>query len=126
MRRVHVGRHVRAPAADVWRLIAELRYWPEWGSSIRAVESDAALVAPGLEGRVQTVVGVWLPFRVTTVEPGRSWSWNVAHIPATGHAVEPTTAERCRLEFSAPWPAAGYLPVLWRAARNVQRMAESE
>ena len=59
---------MRAPAARVWTLISQFEWWPEWGASIRAVETEADRVAEGVTGRVQTIAGIWLPFQITTVE----------------------------------------------------------
>lgn len=114
---------VDAPAADVWSLLARFDQWPAWGPSITAVEADADEVAPGVTGRVRTVVGVWLPFEITEVVPGRSWDWRVAGIPATGHRVDPIDALRSRVTFTTPWPTAPYVAVLTAAARRVRSLA---
>lgn len=124
MRHLAVGRTVAAPAERVWSLLAEFDSWPEWGTSIRAVESDADRVAEGVRGRVQTVGGIWLPFRITTVDEGRAWEWDVLRMPATGHRVTTLDATACRVEFSTPWITAPYLVVLRRALTQVQRIAE--
>ncbi len=124
MRHVSVGRTVRVPAAAVWTLISEFQWWPEWGASIRAVESGADRVAQGVTGRVQTVAGVWLPFQITTVDEGRAWGWEVSGIAATRHRVTAVDDAWCRVEFSTPWPTAPYLAVLQRALTKLQDLAE--
>lgn len=114
---------VAAPAAEVWPLIARFDQWPAWGPSITAVEADADEVAPGVTGRVRTAVGVWLPFEITEVVPGRSWDWRVAGIPATGHRVDPIDDRRSRVTYTTPWPTAPYLTVLAVALRRIRRLA---
>ena len=91
-----------------------------------AVEASADRVAPGVTGRVRTPIGVWLPFRMTDVEEGRGWSWEVAGIGATGHVVTGTGPASCRLELSVPWPAAPYVAVLRIALGRIKRMAEDD
>lgn len=114
---------VEAPAEDVWALLATFDHWPTWGPSITTVEVDTDEVAPGVTGRVRTAVGVWLPFEITEVMPGRSWDWRVAGIPATGHRVDPIDDRRCRVTFTTPWPTAPYLVVLASALRRIRRLA---
>ncbi len=114
---------VDAPAADVWSLLARFDRWPAWGPSITSVEADADEVAPGVTGRVRTAVGVWLPFEITGVLPGRSWDWRVAGIPATGHRVDPIDDRRSRVTFTTPWPTAPYLAVLAVALGRIRRLA---
>lgn len=124
MRHLATGIDVGAPAERLWELIAVFDNWPEWGSSIRAVDSPSVRVEPGGEGRVRTVAGFWLQFRICEVVPGRFWIWDVAGIGATGHHVMPLGDKACRVEFTAPWIAAPYLLVLRRSLRRLKRLAE--
>lgn len=122
MRHVAVGGDVGAPAAVAWDLIARFDRWPEWGTTIRAVEADADVVAPGVTGRVQTIVGIWLPFEITDVAEGRSWTWTVAGRQATGHHVVPLGPARSRIDFTVAWPFALYAFPMWLAVRRIQRL----
>ncbi len=124
MRHVASSLEVAASATAVWPLLAEFRHWPRWGSTVRAVRADADAVAPGVTGRVQTILRFWLPFRITAVEPGRSWHWRVAGLAATGHHVQPIDGGRCRVTLTVAWPLAPYAVALRLALRNVQRLAE--
>lgn len=124
VKHVRTSIDVDAPAPAVWRLLAEFAHWPAWGPTIRAVDAAADEVAPGVTGRVQTVVGGWLPFEITDVDPGRSWTWRVVGVPATGHAIEPLGGGRSRVEFSVPWPAAPYVVVLRSGLRRLRSVAE--
>ena len=115
---------IDAPADVVWSLIAEFRHWSTWGPSVRGVDVDADAVATGVRGRVQTAIGLWLPFEITDVEDERTWSWTVAGIPATGHRVVELTPGRSRVEFTAPWLLAPYVFVLRAALRKLKALAE--
>jgi uncharacterized protein YndB with AHSA1/START domain len=110
---------IAAPPDVVWNLISRYEHWSAWGVSITAVEPSSGRVRAGATGRVRTLVGVWLPFEITEVAEGESWSWKVAGVSATGHRVDPT-AGGCRVTFFAPGWAPFYLPVL---AWSLQRLA---
>lgn len=116
-----VHRDVAAPPDVVWGLLVDLAAWPVWGPTVRRAELDAAL-GLGSRGRVWTPVGVPLPFVVTAFEPGRRWSWRVAGVPATTHAVSPD-GRGTRVSMGAPIWAPAYLPVLTTALRRIERLA---
>ena len=109
-----------SPPAVVWDLISSFECWPAWGVTITAVEPSTGRVRPQMKGRVKTVAGLWLPFEITGVIDGESWSWKVAGVPATGHRVEPVD-QGCRVTFTAPIWAPFYLPVLSKALRLVEQ-----
>ena len=125
MNHVRAAIDIEVPVELAWAIITEFEQWPLWGPTVRRVAVDEPRVAAGITGKVQTAVGVWLPFEITEVDPGRAWSWKVAGIPATGHAVSPTGRSSCRLEFSVPWPAAPYVAVLRIGLRRVKYLAET-
>jgi hypothetical protein len=110
---------IDAPASSVWPLIAEFRYWPAWGPSVRAVDSQAAVIASGVRGRVQTTIGLWLPFRIERCEREVFWDWSVAGVHATGHRLRPISEERCEVEFSV---SRIFLPYVWVLDRGLQRL----
>jgi uncharacterized protein YndB with AHSA1/START domain len=125
MRLLWTWREIDAPAAVVWRVLTDLDQWPAWGPSVRAATLDGGgggLVA-GSTGTVTTLVGVDLPFEITDVVEGRSWSWKVAGVAATSHVVEALAADRCRSGFGVPLPAAPYLAVCALALRRIERLA---
>jgi uncharacterized membrane protein len=124
MKPVRVRIEIEAPADVVWPLLADFVHWPEWGPSVRAVDVEASTVAAGVTGRVRTAIGVWLPFEIGAVEPGRSWQWSVAGIDATGHGLEPLSESRCAVEFSVPRLFAPYRWVLERGLRRIKALAE--
>lgn len=123
MKRLWVTADIDAPAERLWDLLTDLDAWPRWGPSVRAATIDAPALACGARGRVTTAVGVEVPFEVTRYEPGRHWAWRVAGVPATDHVVEPLGADRCRVGFGVPWPAAAYLAVCRAALSRLENMA---
>lgn len=114
---------VSAPASAVWQLLVDTHAWPKWGPSVRAVDYPTRFIGPGGTGRVQSTIGLWLPFQITEWEEATAWSWRVAGIPATGHRVYSLNPIRCRLTFSVPSWAPFYLPVCASAIRRIQRLA---
>jgi hypothetical protein len=121
--RLAVGCDIAAPAPLVWRWIADTRFWPRWGPSVRGVVGRGRRLHEGYTGRVETVLGLGLPFRVTGFEEGRYWGWTVGGVSATGHRVTPLSGGRCRLAFTLPVWAAPYGVVCLLALRNLRRIA---
>ena len=117
---------IRAPASAAWKLLTDMSRWPEWGPSVSRVESAEQYIGPGSTGRVQTIIGVWLPFRVTEFVAGQRWDWEVAGIPATGHRVESLGPDCCRVVFEVPLQAAPYLAVCKLAAERIRNILEQE
>ena len=60
---------------------------------MRAVDAPQRFITEGTRGRVQTTLGLWVPFEITDWEEGRAWAWRVGGIPATGHRVTPADRE---------------------------------
>lgn len=120
-----VTRDIAAPPAAVWERLARTRHWPDWGPTVVAVDPADAEVVPGLRGSVTTPVGLRLPFAVTEVVPGRSWSWEVAGVEATGHHVDPTPTG-CRATITIPTWAPFYAPVCAWALRRLESQVLAE
>jgi hypothetical protein len=120
---LEVSATIASSPAVAWGLLTDTHAWPQWGPSVRAVDSPARFITAGTRGRVQTTVGVWLPFEITHWEEGRAWCWRVAGIPATGHLIEATGPDRCRVTFTIPEWAPFYLPVCRSALRAIGRLA---
>jgi hypothetical protein len=114
---------IQAPAAVAWRLLTDTHEWPHWGPSVRAVECQTRLIGPDTRGKVQTALGLWLPFRITDWEPEQSWAWTVAGVPATCHRVIPFDAGTCEISFTVPAWAPFYLRVCKTAIRRINQRA---
>lgn len=120
---------VAAPGALVWQQLIDLDSWPRWGPTVRSarLEDCSRQLSAGATGTVQTAVGVWLPFEVENwVDDGPvwSWSWRVAGVSATEHAVISRGASRCRVEMTVPWWAGSYLGVVGVGLARIRRHAE--
>ena len=113
-------------APTVWRVLTDTHQWPRWGPSVRAVDCPGRFIGPGSSGRVQTALGVWLPFQITGFEEDAAWNWVVAGIPATGHRVEAIDPQTCRITFTVPAWAPFYLPVCAAAIRRIGQLARLE
>lgn len=123
MKQVRARIEIEAAAGDVWRILTNFEDWPTWGPTVRDVRSEATGVAPGVTGQVKTVAGVWLPFEITDVEPGRLWTWKVAGVPATGHYVSEAEDGRTVVEFTVPIVLAPYALVLRAGLKRLSRLA---
>lgn len=118
-RRLLAGRVLEASAERVWDLLTDTERWPEWGPSVRAVQSSDRHIRTGTTGRIRTPVGVTVPFEITHCEEYR-WTWTVARVPATGHSVEPLGENRCRVAFELSPLLTGYVPVCQRALDHIE------
>ncbi len=114
---------IPAPASVAWRLLTDTHAWPRWGPSVRAVDAPERFITAGMRGRVQTSVGLWLPFEITDWLADRNWAWKVAGIPATGHTVTPTGPEACRVTITIPAWAPFYVTVCRAALRKLDDLA---
>jgi uncharacterized protein YndB with AHSA1/START domain len=115
---------IAAPVSTVWDLLTEFDHWQAWGTSIRRVESACDRVAAGVAGRVQTILGFWVPFEIRDVATNDSWHWRVAGVPATGHFVSAIRPDRCRVQFTVAWALAPYLVAMRMSLSRLKRMAE--
>ncbi len=122
---VAVAREMDVDPDVAWELLVDTAQWPRWGPSVRDVDLPAGRLGPGAEGRVCTAIGLWLPFRVSTFDEGRSWSWRVAGVAATSHLVEPVPGG-CRVTFGVPVAAAPYALVCQEALRRIERAAHDD
>ncbi|MFT5354199.1 MAG: hypothetical protein ACI9KE_001402 [Polyangiales bacterium] len=123
---IEVHETAHADAQTVWSILADTRRWTEWGPSVVKVEHTPSMLHACSEGRVQLPIGLWLPFRVTDFEPGRSFRWSVAGIPATGHRVVSLGPGRSRVTFEVPTLAAPYALVCKVACRKIAKLAERQ
>lgn len=118
-----VSREVAADPAAAWELLVSTRRWPEWGPSVTAVDPADTTIVDGLTGRVRTPVGVWLPFRITSMDPPRTWAWSVLGLAATTHRVEAAPGG-CRVAFGVPPVAFPYLVVCRLALARIAALLE--
>ena len=84
---------IDAPPEVVWAVWSDVERWPEWTPSVSRVERlDPGPLAVGQRVRVRQPKFPTAVWRVTSVEPARSFSW-VAESPGarvTGmHRIEP-------------------------------------
>lgn len=125
-RAMGVDRFVAAPPAVVWRLLTDVRAWPEWGPSVRRAElaGGESLLSPGARGTVWTVAGVRMPFAITEFVPERRWDWRVSGVPATGHELIPADGG-CHVRFEVPWWAPAYLPICALGLDRLAKLAQA-
>ena len=115
---------IAATPGAAWDLLATTGTWTRWGPSVTAVEPADTFLSEGLNGRVRTVIGIWLPFRITHVDQRHSWSWSVLGIPATSHQVDAVPGG-CRVTFGVPSVGFPYLLICQLALRRIARELEA-
>jgi uncharacterized membrane protein len=84
---------VDAPPEQVWRLFVDVERWPEMTTSIREVRRmDSGPLQVGSEAIIEQPRLPRACWRVTELEPGRSFTWETTTGGVTttgGHIVEP-------------------------------------
>lgn len=138
-----ITREIAVPAHRCWDLLVDTDQWSAWGPSVAAVRlaADPAAAtdrpeeprppAPRSIGRdthgwVKPAIGPWIPFEVTSFDPGQSWAWKVAGVPATAHRVESLGDDRCRVGFRVPRWALPYAAVCALALRRIEGLATAD
>ncbi len=119
-----ISRDIRSSCERLWSLITDTTQWPHWGPSVAAVECEDRFFRFASEGKVRTIAGFWVPFQITGYEEKRHWSWRVSGIPATGHRIEPSGPDSCRLVFEIPLLASAYAPVCMLALKRIAGILE--
>ena len=120
--RIAVGRSYNAPASVVWDMITDTLQWPQWGPTVRRVESADRFIRKGTRGRVLTAVGVWLPFVIVEYIHRSFWNWKVASVKATGHRIQQTKDGGSCLWFEVPIIAAPYSLVCRMALVRIENL----
>jgi uncharacterized membrane protein len=68
--------HADAPPDDVWRLFVDVERWPLLTESLSEVHRlDSGPLAVGSEAIIKQSSGRRARWRVTEIEPGRSFTW---------------------------------------------------
>lgn len=93
---MHVERSIDidAPPERVWAVMTDIERWPEWTASVTNVELlQPGPLAVGSEARIsQPRFGTWT-WRVTTLDPGASFTWETAR-PGTRMVATHTVVPR--------------------------------
>jgi uncharacterized membrane protein len=78
---------ISAPAEVVWAVFSDVERWPTWTRSVTSVEPlDGAALEPGRRFRIRQPRLPVLVWRVSDVDPGRSWTWRATAPGATTDA----------------------------------------
>ena len=102
MRDFSISVDVNAPPERVWAVMADAERWHEWTPSVTSVQLLDKPLAVGGRAVIRQPELPPAKFRITAMEPGRSFTWatgypGVVYVHAK-HTVEPTpTGARARL-----------------------------
>ncbi|RAU99700.1 polyketide cyclase [Mycobacterium colombiense] len=121
---------IDAPPQLVWDVFTDVEHWPDWTASVTSLTGlDGAALAVGRRFAIKQPGMSKLVWRVTELEPGRSWTW-VQRSPGVRvtarHDViaQPggRTLVRQRLDQNGVLGA----PVGWLMARKTKRFLDQE
>lgn len=121
----------RADPSIVWSLLARPDHWSTWAPHVRgAWHLGAPEVQEGARGAARLLGVVPVPARITEVDPGRSWTWQVGPV-SMQHTVEPAppgSEVSVTLSSAAPVEAVlarTYGPLVQLLVTHLARVAES-
>ncbi|UJA19556.1 SRPBCC family protein [Thermoleophilia bacterium SCSIO 60948] len=121
-----------APQADLWRLISRPARWHEWAPHIRGANGLGwPEVRAGATGTVSLLGLIGVPARVTSVDPGRGWSWRVGPFDIDHVAASGETGSRAVIVLRGRGAvgkllASAYAPAVWALNRNLARVAAAQ
>jgi hypothetical protein len=99
----HITFDVAAPASRVWDILSDPERWPEWTASVRSVRLHDGTLQVGAKATIDQPRIPTVPWTVTSLSPGRSFTWEsgggAAHTVAR-HDVEPLAPDRSRVTLS--------------------------
>ncbi len=119
-----------APPAVAWALMARPGRWHEWAPQLRGAWGlGDPEVRTGARGAARLLWAIPVPARILSVDPGRSWRWQVGPMQLD-HRVEPAPGggSRVGVDLMAPGPleallAATYGPVIAVLVRRLAAVA---
>ncbi|MEE2852036.1 MAG: SRPBCC family protein [Actinomycetota bacterium] len=70
------GVEIDAPPQLVWDVFTDVEHWPDWTASVTSlVGLDAPSLAVGRRFAIKQPGMAKLVWKVTEIDPGRSWTW---------------------------------------------------
>jgi hypothetical protein len=120
-----------APAAAVWRLMAEPARWRRWAPHVRGAWGlGDPEVQVGRLGLVRLLGAPVVPARITRKRSGRMWVWKVGPVELT-HRVDPSPEGGSTVAVDIDAPAslervlsASYGPLVQVLVRRLGQVAE--
>ena len=122
--------HSRAPAEQVWPLLAEPDRWSDWAPHLRGAWGlGSREVRPGARGAVRLLGVVPVPAHVTAKEPGRSWDWRVGPVWFRHRVTSAPDGSVVGIDIAAPEPLesalrVSYGPLVTVLVHNLARVAD--
>jgi uncharacterized membrane protein len=95
------GVEIDAPATVVWDVFSDVERWPEWTASVTSlVALDGPGIAVGKRFEIKQPRMPKLVWQVTSVDPGRSWTWvqrSPGGLTKASHDIETLAGDRTRV-----------------------------
>ena len=122
---------VDAPPEEIWPLFIDLERWPEMSESITSVRRlDSGPLQVGSEAEVKQPRLPLARWRVTELDPGRSFTWETTVGKVTsvgGHQVAATSqGSEITLTLSMHGPLAGLTSVLMSRVSHRNLVKEAD
>jgi uncharacterized membrane protein len=120
---------IAAPAETAWSVLADLRRWPTWTSTVESVDCPSPQPEVGQEVAVKQPGRRVARYTVTTVEDGRRFVWGSQRGGVhqfADHVVTPNGSNACTVELSFAMGGlfGGFLGRL--GASKIRHMVDTE
>jgi len=122
--RIAVSKKINSTPERVWDLLTDTAKWSQWGPSVRAVECEHRFSQPLCTGYVRTLLGIRLPFIITSFQHLEYWNWRVGNLEATGHRLV-RHPDGCTVIFDMPWWAFPYTLICLLALNRIAKLSRS-
>lgn len=120
---------VGVPSQVAWDHLARIEQWPSWARHIKRIElQPSGELGSQSTGVIYLTNGMKPVFRMTELDPPRSWKWVSGFLWCTviyDHRFEPLGAERTRVTFIVEAEGLGARVLgrlfAWIYRRNLER-----
>jgi uncharacterized protein YndB with AHSA1/START domain len=126
---IEVRSHIDAPPAEIWRVLLDVEEWPAWTPSVTRVEKlDAGELHLGQRVRIEQPNLPTMTWRVTDIEPKRSFSWSTSRPGVTTVGTHEIAVDGTRSEIRLRIDQHGLLAPLVQlfVGRRTRRYMEQE
>ena len=120
---------LRVPAERAWKVLSDIRHWPEWTSTVESIDTEPGPVHVGQAVAVKQPGRRVAHYQIDLVETGSRFRWgsNKGGVrQAADHRVTPTGPNSCRvmLTFGMSGPLGVVLGAL--GASKIRSMVDGE
>ena len=121
---------IDAPVDVVWSVFSDVERWPTWTDSVKSIELIDGPLRVGAAARIRQPRLPTVVWKVTELEPGRSWTWVATGPGSRTTATHVLTASGARTvaeqSIEQSGPLGRLAGLLWRKLTKRYMAMEAE